>query len=204
MEYEDLNLDLAALINKKREEMEQEERRRQKKEIKAMEETEFRKGVKADLDRIRNSSITDEILLIKGELYKGKSINKTLIKRVGAICAAALAAYLSVKGVEYKMVTDTYDYILDDKVADELDHDQTKEFLKQEPKSNKEKYDNYQESLSELEKNAYDIGGHRKDEVKSKYFSFDEDSLFNLSEKQIDAIDNATTNDINEFKGSNK
>lgn len=166
-------------------------------------EIKWRKDVKADLDRVINSSVNKHKQEIKGELYKGKSVTKNLSKRTLMIAVLILSGIIGKKAIDYDMTLDTYNYMLNQKAANELSYSDSKEFLN-ETKSNREKYANYKESLEELDNKDYYINGSRKDGVKNEYFTFDEDSLFNLSEKQIDAIDNATTKEIDEFKGNNK
>lgn len=167
-----------------------------KQELDEEEQEEIREFMK----RVELMSIRDKKNRMKqpchGEKY-AKGITKTKTQAFLLGCGVMLAGSLGVKGLNYINTMDEYNRVLNQKKMETFTPTQLENL---DELSNKEKLENYEEALASLDSNNYDAKGKKTTGDVSKYYKYDEDSILNLSEKQMDAIDIATDKEIEEIK----
>lgn len=142
---------------------------------------------------------------IHGKTYVG-SKNKKLY-RIISIVVAGIAVMAGVTaGARIGEKISTYDSVLKTKMEQELNQDQVTAYHNDQDKSNAlsnwlDKKSKINDAFKELNSDDYNFQGARITDSNVEYIPFDGDSLFNLSEKEQDAIASATDKVIEEYKG---
>lgn len=100
----------------------------------------------------------------------------------------------------------TYNDVLETKMEQELNQNQVTAYHNDQDKSNAlsnwlSKKSKINDAFKELNSDDYNFQGARITDSDIEYIPFDGDSLFNLSEKEQDAIASATDKVIEEYKG---
>lgn len=155
---------------------------------------------KYDLEKLKRKSINQEKILIHGESYRSKRIDRRHIKKVGLLVAGMLAMLVANRSLNRAEVLDTYERVLNNKVQSELSYTESIEFLESHQPTNRQISENYVEAVHNLDEEDYDFFGNRKDGSHNETMPIDLDSLVSLSDKQKDAIDTLTDDEIEEFK----
>lgn len=142
---------------------------------------------------------------IHGKTYVG-SKNKELFRNI-VIVVAGIAVMAGVTaGARIGEKVSTYDSVLKTKMEQELNKDQIAAYHNDQDKSNAlsnwlDKKSKINDAFKELNPDDYNFQGARITDSNVEYIPFDGDSLFNLSEKEQDAIASATDKVIEEYKG---
>ena len=152
-----------------------------------------------DVYKIRNKSIktsNSKAKRIFGEIYRGKYVTREQIKKFVFIATTLLVSLKGLKGVE---VNDYYNASLKNQAKQEMSFSDSLDYLDEYDTSLLDKYDNYKESLSEIESDNYDLFGNRKDGTHNERIK-NSGGIISLSDKEKDAIDMAVANEIEEYK----
>lgn len=142
---------------------------------------------------------------IHGKTYVG-SKNKKLYKIIGYSLAAIAAIVGITAGAKANEKVSIYNDVLETKMEQELNQDQVTAYHNDQDKSNAlsnwlDKKSKINDAFKELNPDDYNFHGARITDSDIEYIPFDGDSLFNLSEKEQDAIASATDKVIEEYKG---
>ncbi len=152
-------------------------------------------------ERIKRKSLQDSNNLKKqkvyGEVYRGKKVTKKKMHTVVALAISTVAIIVSAKGMHHYEVTDTYKRELKMAASNELSYSETEDLLKNYDKP----AEHYERALEEYNilPDDYDFFGNRLDK-NEKDNKADADTFYSLNDKWQEAVENAVTEELEEYK----
>ncbi len=157
------------------------------------------------LKSIQNGKMRQEVHGKKYPGKQGKQVKDNVKPIIFSLATVAVGLTVGIGTIEISDQVSHYNTVLEQKMEQELTTSQIAAYQKDQDMGNLitntiEKLGEIDEAKKTLDNSNYDILGNNISDSETEYLPFDKDDLFQLSEKQQDAIDVATDQVIEEYK----